>query len=189
MSIIIYCSNVVLLLYCSSFIFKMLHRVVVLMSSYTLLHPTSSTQPYPSPSWSMHGSELWSLTNTELNIIERTHCKILRTIQGLPIRCPEAALRSLIGSHSISSYISQQQLAFINSIINMQASDLLELETPELKESLSPGETSLMNSASPPSNSFLVHLQQRDLETINLTAPEHSSIHHHARSMREIPTR
>ena len=52
------------------------------------------------------------------------YLKILRTIQGLPIRCPAAALQSLIGSHSISSYISQHQLAFINSIINMEASDL-----------------------------------------------------------------
>ena len=72
----------------------------------------------------LYGSELWSLTNTELNILERTHHKILRTIQGLPIRCPAAALQSLIGSRFISSYISQRQLAFINSIINMQASDL-----------------------------------------------------------------
>ena len=46
------------------------------------------------------------------------------TIQGLPIRCPTAALQSLIGSCSISSYISQRQLAFINSIVNMEASDL-----------------------------------------------------------------
>ena len=72
----------------------------------------------------LYGSELWSLTNTELNILERTHRKILRTIQGLPISCPAAALQSLIGSRSISSYISQRQLAFIYSIINMQASDL-----------------------------------------------------------------
>ena len=76
----------------------------------------------------LYGSELWLLTSTELNILERTHRKILRTIQGLPIRCPAAALQSLIGSRSISSYISQvesqRQLAFINSIINMQASDL-----------------------------------------------------------------
>ena len=72
----------------------------------------------------LYGYELWSLTGTKLNILERTHRKILRTIQGLPIRCPVAALQSLIGSQSISSYISQQQLTFINSIINMEASNL-----------------------------------------------------------------
>ena len=54
----------------------------------------------------LYGSELCSLTSTGLNIFERTHHKILRTIQGLPIRCPAAALQSLIGSCSISSYIS-----------------------------------------------------------------------------------
>ena len=68
----------------------------------------------------LYGSELWSITNTELNILERTHCKILCTIQALPIRCPAVALQSLIGSRSISSYIS---LAFINSSI-VSASDL-----------------------------------------------------------------
>ena len=72
----------------------------------------------------LYGSELWALTNTELNILEHTHRKMLHTIQGLPIRCPAAGLQSLIGSCPISSYISQRQLAFINSIINMQASDL-----------------------------------------------------------------
>ena len=72
----------------------------------------------------LYGSELCSFTNTELNVLERTYCKILRTIQGLPIRCPTAALQSLIGSRSISSYISQRQMAFINSIVNMEASDL-----------------------------------------------------------------
>ena len=71
----------------------------------------------------LYGSELWSLTSTELSILECTYRKILCTIQGLPIRCPAAALQSLIGSLSISSYISQRQLAFINSI-NMEASDL-----------------------------------------------------------------
>ena len=56
--------------------------------------------------------------STELNILECTNHKILHTIQGLPIRCPVAALQSLIGCCSISSYISHWQLAF-----NMQASD------------------------------------------------------------------
>ena len=95
-------------------------------SRFGCLHPITSYKLYLTLSIPimLYGSELWSLTSTELNILERTHLKILRTIQGLPIRCPAAALQSLIGSHSISSYISQRQLAFINSIINMEASDL-----------------------------------------------------------------
>ena len=75
----------------------------------------------------LYGSELWALTNTELNILERTHRKILRTIQGLSIRCPAATLHAESDwflFHLILGYMSQRQLAFINSIINMQASDL-----------------------------------------------------------------
>ena len=92
-------------------------------SRFGCLHPITSHKLYSMLSIPimLYGSELWSLTSTELNILERTHCKFLCTIQGLPIRCPAAALQSLIGSHSISSYISQHQLAFINSIINMEA--------------------------------------------------------------------
>ena len=95
-------------------------------SRFGCLHPVTLYKLYLTLSIPimLYGSELWSLTSTELNILERTHRKILRTIQGLPIRCPAAALQSLIGSRSILSYISQRQLAFINSIINMQASDL-----------------------------------------------------------------
>ena len=95
-------------------------------SRFGCLHPITSYNLYSTLSIPimLYGSELWSLTGTKLIILERTHRKILRTIQGLPTRCPVAALQSLIGSRSISSYISQQQLAFINSIINMEASDL-----------------------------------------------------------------
>ena len=95
-------------------------------SRFGCLHPVTSYKLYSTLSIPimLYGSELWSLTSTELNILERTHRKILPTIQGLPIRCPAAALQSLIGSRSILSYMSQRQLAFINSIINMQASDL-----------------------------------------------------------------
>ena len=90
------------------------------------LHPVTSHRLYSTLCLPimLYGSELWSLTNAELNIFERTHRKILRTIQGLPTRCPTTALQSLIGSRSITSFISQRQLTFINSIFNMQSSDL-----------------------------------------------------------------
>ena len=57
-------------------------------------------------------------------MLERVHSKILRTIQGLPTRCPLTALRNLLGSRSISSFITQRQLAFINSIATMDSSAL-----------------------------------------------------------------
>ena len=60
-------------------------------------------------------------------MLERVHRKILRTIQGLPVRCPSVALTSLLGSRDISSFISQQQLTFINSIASMSTTDLPRL--------------------------------------------------------------
>ncbi len=63
-------------------------------------------------------------TKTERLMLERTHRKILRTIQGLPIRCPSKAFTSLLGSRDISSFISQRHLIFINSIAAMTSDDL-----------------------------------------------------------------
>ena len=62
-------------------------------------------------------------------MLECVHQKILITIQGLPTRCPSVALTSLLGSRDIhvSSFISQQQLTFINSITSMSPTDLPRL--------------------------------------------------------------
>ena len=60
-------------------------------------------------------------------MLERVHRKILRTIQGLPTRCPSVALTSLLSSRDTSSFISQQQLTFINSITSMSPTDLPRL--------------------------------------------------------------
>ena len=76
------------------------------------------------PRGASHVSELWSISKTELLMLERVHSKILRTIQGLPTRCPLTALRNLLSSRSISSFIAQRQLAFINSIATMDSSAL-----------------------------------------------------------------
>ena len=86
------------------------------LDAYTLLHHMDSSYFILCLPIMQYGSKLWSLTKTELNILECIHCKILRTIQGLPIRYPITACQSLIGSRSISYFISQMQLAFANSI-------------------------------------------------------------------------
>lgn len=61
----------------------------------------------------LYGCELWHLSQCDLLLVERLHCKILRSIQGLPVRCPVAAVLGLLDAHSISSLISQRQLGFV----------------------------------------------------------------------------
>ncbi len=53
----------------------------------------------------LFGSELWMLTKTELLMLERVHRKILRTIQGLPTRCPSTVLNCLLGTVPINTAI------------------------------------------------------------------------------------
>ena len=67
----------------------------------------------------LFSSEVWCITKTELLFLERVHRKILRTSQGLPIRCPSLALNFMMGSLHITSLISQRKLSFIYSIINL----------------------------------------------------------------------
>ena len=95
-------------------------------SRFGCLHPITSYRLYQALCLpiTLYGSELWSLTKTELLMLERAHSKILRTIQGLPTRCPLPALRNLLGSQCVSSYIAQRQLAFVNSIATMNPSAL-----------------------------------------------------------------
>ena len=62
-------------------------------------------------------------SQADILMLNRVDKKILRNIQSLPVRCPQSeAVTSLnyIGSCDIGRLIELQQLAFINSIINMQ---------------------------------------------------------------------
>ena len=98
-------------------------------SRFGCLHPVTSYRLYSTLSLPimLYGCELWTISKTESLMLERVHRKILRTIQGLPVRCPSVALTSLLGSRDISSLISQQQLTFINSITSMSTTDLPRL--------------------------------------------------------------
>ena len=49
-------------------------------------------------------------------MLERVHRKILRTIQGLPLRCHSKALQCSMGVPSISSLICQRRLNFLHSL-------------------------------------------------------------------------
>ena len=52
-------------------------------------------------------------------MMSRVYRKILRTIQGLPTRCPNSAL----GSLDVPSMVLQRQICFANSLAAMSSSD------------------------------------------------------------------
>ena len=49
-------------------------------------------------------------------MLERAHRKILRTIQGLPIRCPKESIGTLLGCSTISDLITYKKLISITAL-------------------------------------------------------------------------
>ena len=74
----------------------------------------------------LYGSELWTLTKTKLLFLERVQRRILRMMQGLPIKCPSAALTALvyIGIPSVEDSIKQRMLGFVVSTANLPLDSL-----------------------------------------------------------------
>ena len=72
----------------------------------------------------LFGSEIWCISNSEILILDRVHCKILRSILGLPTRCPSSALNFLMGSLGVCDMISQRKLSFIFPIICLSSDSL-----------------------------------------------------------------
>ena len=63
--------------------------------------------------------ELWAVTKTEMEMLERSHRKILRTIQGLPLHCPNSGLLAVIGALSIADLVTTKKLLSVHSIISL----------------------------------------------------------------------
>ena len=84
-------------------------------SRFGCLHPSTSFRLYSSfcIPLLLYGCELWSPTNSEITMLERVHRKILRTIQGLPLRCHSRALQFLMDVPSILSLTHQRELVFL----------------------------------------------------------------------------
>ena len=68
--------------------FTSVHRTVK-RCRFGCLHPRTSLKLYSSLCLPImhYGCELWTPTKSEVLMLERVHRKILRTIQGLPVRC------------------------------------------------------------------------------------------------------
>ena len=90
------------------------------------LHPITALWLYTSIALPrmLYGAEIWCLTNTELEMFERAHRKILRTIQGLPIRCPKESIGTLLGGSTISDLITYKKLSFLIPIASLPSSAL-----------------------------------------------------------------
>lgn len=95
-------------------------------SRFGCLHPSTSFRLYSSLCLPilLYGAELWVPSKSDLIMISRVHRKILRTIQGLPTRCPSVALTSLIGSLDIDLLLFQKQLSFMNTFSTFTSMDL-----------------------------------------------------------------
>ena len=71
------------------------------------LHPLTSLKLYQALPLLLYESELWALTKTELLSLERVYRRILRTVQGLPIRCHSASLTTVLGVQDIQALVQQ----------------------------------------------------------------------------------
>ena len=90
-------------------------------SRFGCIHPITSMRLYSSiclPRM-LYGCELWAVTKTEMEMLERSHRKILRTVQGLPLRCPNSGLLAAIGGQSIADLIAIKKLLFVHSITSL----------------------------------------------------------------------
>ena len=101
-------------------------QLVLCLVVYTPLPLSGSTSHFCIPIL-LYGCELWSVTASEITMLERVHHKILRTIQGLPLRCHSKALQCLMGAPSILSLIQQRQLKFLYSLSLLPADSLPHL--------------------------------------------------------------
>ena len=67
----------------------------------------------------LYGAPLWNISNTEMELYERVHRKILRTIQGLPIRCPKVGVLWMAGAKNIKDIVLKEKLTFLQSILQL----------------------------------------------------------------------
>ena len=95
-------------------------------SRFGSLHPITSFRLYQSLCLPvlLYSAEISMLSNSEVTIMERVHRKILRAIQGLPVRCKSSSLSPLLGSLSVPDLITHRKLSFVISLVNLDDDSL-----------------------------------------------------------------
>jgi exonuclease III len=73
----------------------------------------------------LYGSELWhDLPNYQITMIEKTQIKVLKRVQGLPLRTHDIIVRRLVGQKSILSLGDQRKMYFLQRLISTNVNTL-----------------------------------------------------------------
>ncbi|MES9880604.1 MAG: reverse transcriptase family protein [Sedimenticola sp.] len=94
------------------------------------LHPITSKKIYELlviPR-GLYGCELWNDLNTnELLLLERSHRSCVKFLQGLPRRTNTDVCNSLIGTHSLESFIDRNKLRFFGQMCMLPGTKLVKI--------------------------------------------------------------
>ena len=68
------------------------------------------------------GSEIWNhLSAAELDKVNRTQRRIVKNIQGFPLRTRTDICESMLGLHPLSTEIVKRKLMFLHKIMSLSA--------------------------------------------------------------------
>ena len=136
-------------------------------SRFGSLHPLTSLKFYEAMCHPilLYGSE----TKSELLFLERVQRRVLRTIQGLPVRCPSTCLTKLLGVISIEDNTIERSLGFIVATANLPVDSLARQVL--VARANSPGATGVVKRY----GEILEQLNLPDLPTL-LAAPPKTSV-------------
>ncbi len=91
------------------------------------LNPLTSTKLYKKiivPT-TLYGCELWNdVTQSDINTITRHQHKIVKKIQGFPVRTRSDICESMLGLQRLSAEIDKRKLVFLHKIMSLQSTSV-----------------------------------------------------------------